>query len=129
MPLLERQHSRGPLQDFYQERINSGIQPQMARLTLARKIAAVALIIWKKGESFDPANTENTSSLSAEPVQPLRVKNLRSPCRRSAWIPTEQAKRLLGTPGLRVGISGRDKALYAKSHGAPYAPSDNPKKL
>jgi transposase len=43
----------GPLQDFYQERINSGIQPEMARLTLARKIAAVALTIWKKGDSFD----------------------------------------------------------------------------
>ena len=25
----------------------------MARLTLARKIAAIALKIWKKGESFD----------------------------------------------------------------------------
>jgi len=26
----------------------------MARLTLARKIAAITLIIWKKGASFDP---------------------------------------------------------------------------
>lgn len=31
-----------------------GMRPQMARLTLARKIAAVALTIWKKGEMFDP---------------------------------------------------------------------------
>jgi transposase len=44
----------GPLQEFYQERINAGIQPEMARLTLARKIAAIALTIWKKGDSFDP---------------------------------------------------------------------------
>ena len=44
----------GPLQEFYQERLNSGIKPEMAQLTLARKIAAVALTIWKKGESFDP---------------------------------------------------------------------------
>ena len=43
----------GPLQEFYQERLAAGIQPEMARLTLARKIAAVALTIWKKGESFD----------------------------------------------------------------------------
>ena len=28
----------------------------MARLTLARKIAAITLEIWKKGERFDPAN-------------------------------------------------------------------------
>jgi hypothetical protein len=26
----------------------------MARLTLASKIAAVALTLWKKGENFDP---------------------------------------------------------------------------
>jgi hypothetical protein len=26
----------------------------MARLTLARKMAAIALKIWKKGEAFDP---------------------------------------------------------------------------
>jgi hypothetical protein len=26
----------------------------MARLTLARKIAAIALTMWKKGASFDP---------------------------------------------------------------------------
>lgn len=31
-----------------------GIRKEMARLTLSRKIAAIALTIWKKGESFDP---------------------------------------------------------------------------
>jgi hypothetical protein len=30
------------------------MRPEMARLTLARKIASIALSIWKKGESFDP---------------------------------------------------------------------------
>jgi len=45
----------GPLQGFYQERVAAGIKPEMAQLTLARKIAAIALTIWKKGESFDPA--------------------------------------------------------------------------
>jgi transposase len=31
-----------------------GMRPQMARLTLARKIAAITLAVWKKGEAFDP---------------------------------------------------------------------------
>ena len=31
-----------------------GMRAEMARLTLARKIAAIALSIWKKGETFDP---------------------------------------------------------------------------
>jgi transposase len=44
----------GPLQEFYRERLAAGIKPEMAQLTLARKMAAIALTIWKKGESFDP---------------------------------------------------------------------------
>src|SRR5216684_915952 len=40
----------GPLQDFYQQRLAAGLRPEMARLTLARKIAAIALTLWKKGE-------------------------------------------------------------------------------
>jgi transposase len=44
----------GPLRDFYLARLEKGIRPTMARLTLARKIAAITLILWKKGVSFDP---------------------------------------------------------------------------
>jgi transposase len=43
----------GPLQDYYQELLGKGMKPTMARLTLARKIAAITLTLWKKGESFD----------------------------------------------------------------------------
>lgn len=45
--------SPGPLREFYQQRVAEGIRPEMARLTLARKIAAIALTIWKKGDNFD----------------------------------------------------------------------------
>ena len=44
----------GPLHDFYVARVEKGMRPTMARLTVARKIAAVSLTIWKKGVSFDP---------------------------------------------------------------------------
>ena len=43
----------GPLQEFYQASVAKGIKPTMARLTLARKIAAITLTLWKKGENFD----------------------------------------------------------------------------
>src|SRR5712675_863822 len=43
----------GPFQVFYQAALAKGIKPTMARLTLARKIAAITLTLWKKGESFD----------------------------------------------------------------------------
>jgi len=43
----------GPLRDFYLALLAKGMRPSMARLTLARKIAAVSLTIWKKGANFD----------------------------------------------------------------------------
>jgi transposase len=43
----------GPLQQFYAALVAKGMRPEMARLTLARKIAAIILIVWKKGVCFD----------------------------------------------------------------------------
>jgi hypothetical protein len=43
----------GPLRNFYENLLAKGRRPTMARLTLARKIAAITLIVWKKGASFD----------------------------------------------------------------------------
>jgi transposase len=43
----------GPFQEFYAALLAKGMRPEMARLTLARKIAAIVLIVWKKGVSFD----------------------------------------------------------------------------
>jgi transposase len=45
--------SNGPLRDFYEHLLAQGRKPTMARLTLARKIAAITLIVWKKEVSFD----------------------------------------------------------------------------
>ena len=44
----------GPFRDFYENLLGKGMKPEMARLTLARKIAAISLTLWKKGEAFDP---------------------------------------------------------------------------
>src|ERR1700756_158138 len=43
----------GPFQEFYAALVAKGMRPEMARLTLARKIATIALIVWKKGVCFD----------------------------------------------------------------------------
>ena len=45
--------TEGPFQDFYQAGVARGVKPHLARLTLARKIAAVTLLVWKKGVRFD----------------------------------------------------------------------------
>ena len=43
----------GPFRDFYRHRVENGMMPAMARLTLARKISAIALAVWKQGVAFD----------------------------------------------------------------------------
>jgi hypothetical protein len=43
----------GPFQDFYTALLAKGMKVSMARLTLARKIAAITLLVWKKGARFD----------------------------------------------------------------------------
>jgi hypothetical protein len=43
----------GPLHHFYEALLAKGRKPTMARLTLARKIAAITLIVWKKEVGFD----------------------------------------------------------------------------
>jgi len=45
----------GPLKDIYEACLARGTRPEMAALTLARKIASIALRLWKKGELWDPA--------------------------------------------------------------------------
>ena len=43
----------GPLRNFYVALLAKGMKPEMARLTLARKMAAITLTLWKKEERFD----------------------------------------------------------------------------
>lgn len=43
-----------PFAKFYGGLIANGIRPELARLTLARKIAAITLTVWKREEKFDP---------------------------------------------------------------------------
>ena len=45
---------REPCQSWYQKRIDNGMRPEMARLSLARRLASVTLTIWQRKEKFDP---------------------------------------------------------------------------
>jgi transposase len=45
---------KGALQDFYHGMLQRGMREEMARLTLARKLAALTLRLWKQGERYDP---------------------------------------------------------------------------
>jgi transposase len=45
---------RGPFKPAYDRRVRQGLDPSLARLTIARKLAATTLTIWKQGERFVP---------------------------------------------------------------------------
>jgi len=52
----------GPFGDFYAALLATGMRPTMARLTVARKIAAIILTIWKKGDRFDPEHLKRQAA-------------------------------------------------------------------
>jgi transposase len=43
----------GVYKEYYEGLLRQGMRPEMARLSVARKLAAVTLAVWKRGESFD----------------------------------------------------------------------------
>jgi hypothetical protein len=55
--------AKGPFHDFYSALLTKGMKPTMARLTLARKIAAITLLVWKKGVCFDAQQLERQVSV------------------------------------------------------------------
>jgi len=44
---------QAPFESYYDRLMAKGMRSELARLTLARKIAAVTLTLWKRGEGFD----------------------------------------------------------------------------
>ena len=50
-----------PYAPFLERLQQNGVRAEMAGLTLARKIAAIALMVWKKGVEFDPKKLNCTT--------------------------------------------------------------------
>ena len=48
-----------PLSKHYARLLEAGTKPPSAKLTIARKIAAITLSIWKHEEAYDPARTQH----------------------------------------------------------------------
>lgn len=52
---------RGPFAAHYASLLAGGMKPELATITLARKISAITLAVWKKGERFDPKKLTQTT--------------------------------------------------------------------
>jgi hypothetical protein len=44
-----------PIKTIYRIKVAKGIRPEMAVLSIARKLAAITLVLWKRGEKFNTA--------------------------------------------------------------------------
>lgn len=53
-----------PLHEDYQRRIADGMKPNLARVTLARQIAAAVLAMWKNKEEYDPAKHRRVKNVT-----------------------------------------------------------------
>ena len=62
---MQATHGSDAWSGLYEDLVAKGMKPHLARLTVARKIAAVVLKIWKKGERFDQEQVKRPTSLSA----------------------------------------------------------------
>ena len=45
--------ANGPWRAYFESKVASGNKPELVLLTIARKIAAITLALWKKGERYD----------------------------------------------------------------------------
>jgi transposase len=46
---------KDPMKTLYRKKIANGIRPEMAILSIARKLATITLVLWKRGEKFSIA--------------------------------------------------------------------------
>jgi len=58
--------SAEPFKSYYQRMIDNKMRSEMAILTVARKIAAISLAIWKKGDKFQPGLVNQAQSAGDE---------------------------------------------------------------
>jgi transposase len=47
-------HHQSPMCETYDRQLKEGIKPNLAKLTIARKVAATALAMWKQEEVYQP---------------------------------------------------------------------------
>ncbi len=55
------QRKKQPLARQYERLLVDGTKPNLAKLTLARKIAAIVLAMWKHEEVYEPSRSEMTA--------------------------------------------------------------------
>lgn len=58
----------GALQDWYRSLLARGMREELARVTLAQKLAALTLHLWRTGERYNPEKLTVQAQSSVRPV-------------------------------------------------------------
>lgn len=53
--------AQGPFKAAYEARVKAGMDPSLAKLTIARKLATTTLSLWKRGEQFTPERMKSVA--------------------------------------------------------------------
>jgi transposase len=61
MTVLQTQSREEPLRASYERMLAAGTKPNLAKVTLARRLAAITLAIWKKKEVYEATKLSKTS--------------------------------------------------------------------
>jgi len=56
------QQKHDPLYRHYREMLTAGTKPNIAKLTVARKVAAIVHAMWKQEQAYDPTNTRRAQT-------------------------------------------------------------------
>jgi len=56
------QQEDDPLYRHYREILTAGTKPNLAKLTVARKVAAIVHAMWKQEQAYDPTNTRRAQT-------------------------------------------------------------------
>jgi transposase len=59
--VIRRASEQEPLYEHYLRLLDGGTKPNLAKLTLARRIAAITLAVWRTGEAYDPRRLQATN--------------------------------------------------------------------
>lgn len=62
---IQAANATEPLYRYYQRLIDAGTNPDLARLSLARKIAAICLAVMKSQEAYDPQIVDEANQIAA----------------------------------------------------------------
>ena len=66
--VIQHAHKNCLLYQHYQTMLQTKIKPNLAKLTIARQIAAITLSLWKREARYDPAKLRKPSQLASGAV-------------------------------------------------------------